>query len=150
APRIFHVGPNADRYSYQVRLSCETPQGPRDELVLVDAQDGSTLHDHSLVDDFEAEIYPSHPPTDQDTRIVASLDGDPVASPAGWVDETRSTHGNNVEAATDMVFNNSCCQDETQPQADQGGGFFFPWSGLLDPFQVREASVVNAFYLVND
>jgi hypothetical protein len=57
--------------------------------VLLDAQDGSLLASYSLVDTFTGKVFNVNAqPTatlSTDTRTEVSFDGNPAASPSGWV-----------------------------------------------------------------
>jgi len=152
-PRIFQVAPGDNRYAYQALVSWLDDQKQQQyDLVLVDAQDGTMLASHSLVNTFTGRAVTAslgaHPTTD--TRVLVSFDGNPASSPSGWVDSTRKTRGNNAIAATDLDANNSVGTSEIQPTADANNSFDFPFSPTTDAAQFRSAAVASAFYLVND
>ena len=88
AQKIFHVAPGSDRFAYQATVSwLDEHQQQQYQLALVDAQDGSLLANHSLVNTFTGKVFTASPgahPTN-DTRQSVSFDGDPAASPIGWV-----------------------------------------------------------------
>src|SRR5678815_1452080 len=84
-----------------------------------------------------------------DTRTVVSFDGNPAQSPIGWVGAARTTVGNNAVACTDLNGDNSCT-GEIQPAANAGDSFDFPFDPLQNASNFKEASVANAFFLVND
>ncbi|MBC7974844.1 MAG: M36 family metallopeptidase, partial [Myxococcales bacterium] len=159
AQKIFHAGPGDDRFAYQVTLAWSDEQKQQQyELALVDAADGALLTSHSLVNSFSGLVFRKNPTTGAnpptDTRIRVSFDGDPVASPQGWVDSTRRTRGNNVIAATDLDRNNVVGTNEVQPPADANGNFDFPIFDsanppLNNPLQYRPAAVVNGFWMSN-
>jgi len=81
---------------------------------------------------------------------VVSFDGNPAASPNGWVGTARNTVGNNAVAATDLNGNNSVGTNETQPVANASDSFDFTFSPTQNASGFRQAAVANAFYLVND
>jgi len=151
-PQLFRVGKNDTRRAYQVTLAWKSDEGMRAHIIVLDAADGSVLLEHSILTSFQGKVFTAAPALDRsDSRVVVSFDGDPAASPAGWVDSTRSTRGNNVFACTDRDGNNVFQSEfETQPSADGYGTFDFPWDGHKDSVQFAEAAVVDAFYLVND
>jgi hypothetical protein len=152
-PRVFHAGPKDDRFAYQVVLSWRGADGAaQHELALVDAESGALLARHSLVNDFRGRVFTSTPGVNPqgDTRVLVSFDGDPVASPSGWVDASRRTRGNNAVAATDLDGDDQVAAGEIQPTADANGDFDFPFSGTQDASNFKDASVTSAFFLVND
>jgi len=152
-PRIFEVAPGDDRFAYQALVSwIDDHKQLQYELAVVDALDGTLLADYSLVDTFTGRVYTASPGVNPltDDRAVVSFDGDPAVSPIGWVDSTRQTRGNNAIAATDLNANNAIGTNEIQPTADANDSFDFPFSPLQSASNFREASVANAFYLVND
>lgn len=153
-PRVVHVGPGDDRYAHQVTLSwLGADRVQHAELFLVDAEDGAVLQRHSLINEaFRGRVFTGTPganPT-ADTRVLVSFDGNPAASPNGWVDSTRKTRGNNAIAATDLNANNSVGSTEIQPTANAAGDFDFPWSPTQNAQGFRDAAVTNAFFFVND
>jgi hypothetical protein len=81
---------------------------------------------------------------------VVSFDGDPTASPNGWVGTARKTIGNNATVATDLDGNNVVGTTEIQPTADGNDAFDFAFSPDQDASAFKEAAVASAFYLVND
>jgi extracellular elastinolytic metalloproteinase len=152
-PRIFQVAPDDHRFAYQATLSWRDDQRqPRGALVLIDAEDGTLLFHSSLVDTFSGLVYAASPGANPvfDLRTLVSFDGNPTASPSGWVDATRKTRGNNVIAATDLNGDNIVGVGEVQPTANASNVFTFPFDPLVDAIMFREAAVTNAFYLVND
>lgn len=151
-PGIYQVTPDDHRFVYQATLSWTDDHQPQYELALVDAQDGSLLYHSSLVNDFSGLVYTSSPGASPvfDARVVAPFNGNPTASPSGWVDATSKTRGNNVIAATDLNHDNIVGAGEVQPTANVSGIFSFPFDPLIDASMFREAAVTNAFYLVND
>jgi subtilisin-like proprotein convertase family protein/predicted small secreted protein len=155
APRIFQVAPGDDRLAFQVQVSWLDDQKQQQyQLALVDAQDGALLASYSLVNTFTGRVFNvnAQPTATQsaDTRTVVSFDGDPTASPQGWVGAARNTVGNNAVAATDLDGNNTVGANETQPVADASNSFDFPYSGAQDASTFKAAAVANAFFLVND
>jgi subtilisin-like proprotein convertase family protein len=153
-PRILQLAPTDNRFVYQATVSwLDSHKEQQYQLVLIDAQDGKILANHSLVNTFQGRVFTASPgshPT-MDTREVKSFNGDPVASPSGWVGTGRTTVGNNAVACTDLNANNSCAgTNETQPVADMTDSFDFPFSPAMDSAGFKPASVTSAFYLVND
>jgi Zn-dependent metalloprotease len=147
-PRIFHVADGDDRYAYQAVVSwLDETRTQNLELALIDAMDGTLLDRHNLVNTFTGNVFTSNP---LGTRSVVSFDGNPTASPSGWVDATRRTRGNNAIAATDLDRNNSVGANEIQPTANAADSFDFPFSAAQNASLFREAAVANAFYFVND
>jgi subtilisin-like proprotein convertase family protein len=154
-PRIFQVAPGNDRFAYQVLVSWLDDQKQQQyDLALVDASDGALLARHSLVNSFTGRVFNvnAQPTATQsaDTRTVVSFDGNPTASPNGWVGSARNTVGNNAVAATDLNGNNTVGTNETQPVADANNSFDFPYSGTQSASNFKAAAVANAFFLVND
>jgi subtilisin-like proprotein convertase family protein len=155
APRIFQVAPGDDRLAFQVQVSWLDDQKQQQyQLALVDAQDGALLYNYSLVNTFTGRVFNvnAQPTATQstDTRTVVSFDGDPAASPQGWVGAARNTVGNNAVAATDLDGNNAVGANETQPVADANNSFDFPYSATQSASNFKAAAVANAFFLVND
>ena len=154
-PRVFQTTGGDYRFAYQVALPwLDDARQQRYELALVDAQDGTLLGSYNLVETFTGRVFNvnAQPVANQsaDTRTVVSFDGNPAASPNGWVDASRKTIGNNAVAATDLDGNNTVGANETQPAANASDSFDFPYSGTVDAAQFKSASVANAFFLVND
>lgn len=152
-PRIVHVGRNDDRFAYEVVVSwLGEGKVQRYELALVDADSGSLIAHHSLVDTFRGRVFTRSPGVNPqgDERVLVSFDGDPIASPDGWVDATRRTRGNNAIAATDLNADNVIGANEIQPTANANDDFDFPFAGNQNSTNFRDASVTNAFFLVND
>ncbi|HET7503211.1 MAG TPA: M36 family metallopeptidase [Kofleriaceae bacterium] len=154
-PRIFQVSAGDDRLAFQVLMSwLDDQQQQQYQLALVDAQDGTLLASHSLVNTFTGRVFnvDAQPTATQsaDTRTVVSFDGDPTVSPSGWVGAARNTVGNNAVAATDLDASNTVGANETQPVADASDSFDFPYSGTVDASSFKAAAVANAFFLVND
>jgi len=150
---IFQVAPDDSRFAYQATVSwTDEHRQQHYQLVIVDAATGAALAIHDLVDTFTGRVYTASPgaaPT-TDGRVLVSFDGDPAASPDGWVGSARTTIGNNAVAATDLDHNNTVGTGEVRPVADASDAFDFPFSPTEDPSGFREAAVANAFYLVND
>jgi hypothetical protein len=154
-PRIFEIAPGNDRYAYQAAVSWLDDQKQQQyELALIDAQDGTLLASFSLVNTFTGRVFNvnAQPTATQsaDTRTVVSFDGDPTASPSGWVGAARNTVGNNAVAATDLDGNNTVGANETQPVANASNSFDFPYSATTNAQNSKAAAVANAFFLVND
>jgi extracellular elastinolytic metalloproteinase len=154
-PQIVHVGDGDDRFAFQATVSWLDDQHQQQvQLVLVDAQDGTPLAGYSLVDTFTGRVFNvnAQPTANQstDTRTVVSFDGNPAASPSGWVTTPgNKTIGNNAVAATDLNANNTVSTNETQPTA-VNNSFDFPFSATQDASNFKAAAVANAFFLVND
>ncbi len=73
---------------------------------------------------------------------------DSIASPEGWIpDGTNETYGNNVDAHTDVNFDNS--PDLPRPQGSPDRVFDFTQDLALAPSTHREASTVQLFYWCN-
>jgi subtilisin-like proprotein convertase family protein len=154
-PKVFHAAQGDDRFAYQVILSWLDDQKQQQyKLALIDAQGGELLANYSLINTFTGRVFNVNAQptanTTADNRTVASFDGDPTASPQGWVGAARTTAGNNAVAATDLDGNNTVGVNETQPIANAGNSFDFPFSPLQNASSFRAAAVVNAFFLVND
>jgi hypothetical protein len=154
-PRIFHVAAGDDRYAYQVQLSWLDDQKQQQyQLTQIDATTGELLFSYDLVNTFTGRVFNvnAQPTANQsaDTRTVVSFDGNPAASPSGWVGTARNTVGNNAVAATDIDGNNTVGANETQPVANASDSFDFPYSATSNAQNSRAAAVANAFFLVND
>ncbi|HEX7835812.1 MAG TPA: M36 family metallopeptidase [Kofleriaceae bacterium] len=157
-PRIFQVAPGDDRFAHQVLLSWRDANKEQQyQLALIDAESGELLHSVSLVTTFTGRVFTAavQPKvTDTtDNRVVVSFDGDPTASPSGWVTTpANKTAGNNAVACTDLNANNVCDAGDIQPVANPGTppSFDFPYSPTTDAASFRPAAVTNAFYYVND
>jgi len=154
-PQIVHVGDGDDRFAFQATVSWLDDQKQQQyQLVLLDAQDGTPLGSYSLVDTFTGKVFNvnAQPTANQstDTRTEVSFDGNPAASPSGWVTTPgNKTIGNNAVAATDLNANNTVGTNETQPTA-VNNAFDFPYSATQDASNFKAAAVANAFFLVND
>jgi subtilisin-like proprotein convertase family protein len=120
--------------------------------VLVDAATGDRLASYDLVDTFSGRVFTASPGADPltDGRTVVSFDGNPTASPNGWVGTARKTIGNNAVAATDLDGNNLVGSSEIQPTADASDAFDFAFSPSEDASGFKEAAVTSAFYVAND
>jgi extracellular elastinolytic metalloproteinase len=155
-PRIFQVAPGDDRLAHQVLLSWRDDNKEQQyQLILVDAESGELLHSASLVTTFTGRVFTaavSPRITDTtDNRVVVSFDGNPTASPNGWVTTPANrTVGNNAVAATDLNANNAVGTNEVQPTANASLSFDFPYSPATDAASLRAAAVTNAFFYVND
>jgi len=151
--RIFAVAPGDSRLAFQTTVSWKDSSGKQQyDLVMIDAQDGTALAINSLVNEFTGRVFTAGPgvnPT-TDTRTLVSFNGDPAASPQGWVGAARKTIGNNVISATDLNANNTVGTNETQPTADGNDSFDFPFSPLQSAANFKEAAVTNAFFFAND
>ncbi|HEX3760376.1 MAG TPA: M36 family metallopeptidase, partial [Kofleriaceae bacterium] len=154
-PQIVQLSADDNRFAYRVLLSyLDSQKQQQYQLVLVDAQDGVLLGNYSLVDTFTGKVFNvnAQPTANQsaDTRTEVSFDGDPTASPLGWVTTPgNKTIGNNAVAATDIDGNNTVGTNETQPTA-VNNAFDFPYSATTNAQNSRAAAVANAFFLVND
>ncbi|HEX5927317.1 MAG TPA: M36 family metallopeptidase [Baekduia sp.] len=152
-PTVLQVAPDDSRFAYQVTLAWnDADRQLQYQLVLVDAATGVLLRTHNLVNDFSGRVFTASPGAvpAEDGRVLVSFDGNPEASPQGWVGAARTTAGNNAVAATDLDGNNLVGANETQPTADAGDAFDFPFSSAQDAAGFKQAAVTNAFYLVND
>jgi extracellular elastinolytic metalloproteinase len=154
-PQIFQVALGDDRIAYQVLLSwADDSKEQQYQLALVDAETGDLLHDSSLVNTFTGRVFTATVvPRVSDTtdrRVVVSFDGNPAASPNGWVNTTRRTQGNNVVACTDLNRDNVCGTNDIQPTANASASFDFPYSPTQDAAGFRSAAVANAFFYAND
>jgi subtilisin-like proprotein convertase family protein/Zn-dependent metalloprotease len=152
-PRVFHVAEGNDRFAYQVLISYKDAENQLQyDLVLVDAESGSVLFKHTLVESLRGKVFLGHPaavnPTD--TRVFVDFTGDPTASPNTWVAAGNKTVGNNAFATTDLNGNNAFGTNEVQPTANAAGDFDFPYAGNSNASNFKEAAVVNAFYFVNN
>jgi hypothetical protein len=153
--KIVHVAEGDDRFAYQATVSWLDDQKQQQyQLALIDAQDGALLASYSLVDTFTGRVFnvgaQATANMTTDTRTVVSFDGNPAFSPIGWVGAARNTVGNNAIACTDLDANNACGAAETQPTANASDSFDFPFDPLQNASNFKEASVANAFFLVND
>jgi hypothetical protein len=153
--KIVHVAQGDDRFAYQTTVSWLDDQRQQQyQLALIDAQDGSLLGNYSLVNTFTGRVFNVNAQATAnmttDTRSVESFDGNPAASPIGWVGTARKTVGNNAVACTDLDRNNACGAAEIQPTADAADSFDFPFDPLQNASNFKDASVANAFFLVND
>jgi len=152
-PTVLQVAPDDSRFAYQVTLAWnDADRQLQYQLVLVDAATGALLRTHDLVNDFSGRVFAASPGAlpAEDGRALVSFDGNPETSPEGWVGAARSTVGNNAIATTDLDGNNRVGANETQPTADAGDAFDFPFSSAQDAAGFKEAAVASAFYLVND
>jgi len=152
--QVFPISATESRLAYQATVSwTDASKQMQMRLVLVDATDGSLLTNVNLVNDFSGTVFTASPgisTTTTDTRTAGvSFDGDPTASPSGWVGTARKTIGNNAVAATDLNANDTVGTNETQPTADANGAFIAPFNLGTDAAGFKAASVINAFYLVN-
>jgi len=153
--QIFHVADGDDRFAFQTTVSWLDEQKEQQyQLAMIDAQDGSLLASYSLVETFTGKVFNvnAQPTATQstDTRTEVSFDGNPAASPSGWVTTPgNKTIGNNAVAATDLNGNNTVGTNETQPTA-VNNAFDFPYSATQDASNFKAAAVANAFFLVND
>ena len=82
-------------------------------------------------------------------RVLVPLEGDPKASPEGWVSGT-STVGNNTIAGQNSLARDYLKEPRTASLNAQGE-FSFPLelSAASNPFDYYEASTTNLFYWVN-
>jgi hypothetical protein len=152
-PWIVELASGDARTAYQVLLSWPDASRQQYRLLLIDAQSGDVLGDFDLVDAFTGRVFSAAAqPTaglTTDTRTLVGFDGDPDASPDGWIGAARTTVGNNAVACTDRNGNNSCT-GETPPVADANDRFDFPFDPLQNAQGFAAAAVTSAFFLVND
>ena len=151
--QVYQVSATESRLAYQATVAwTDASKQMQYQLVLIDQEDGHLLASHNLVADFSGTVFTASPGAaaagDGRTPNV-SFDGDPTASPSGWVGTARKTIGNNAVAATDLNANNTVGTNEIQPTADANGAFIFPFNASQDAAGFRAAAVTNAFYLVN-
>jgi len=151
--KIVHLAQGDDRFAYQATVAWrDEHQQQHYQLALIDAQDGALLASHSLVNTFAGKAFLHSPGagTQTDTRQEVSFDGNPAASPVGWVGAGRTTIGNNAVACTDLNGDDSCAGgNEIQPVADASDHFDFSFNPILAEIS-KPASVTNAFWTVND
>ncbi|HSS03326.1 MAG TPA: M36 family metallopeptidase, partial [Kofleriaceae bacterium] len=150
---IYKVSETDSRYAYKIQLAwLDANKEQQYWLTLVDAADGKELFRYNLVNSFTCRAFNvnAQPGATEagDRRQLVSCDGTPANSPNGWV-TANTTVGNNAVAATDLDGNNTVGANETQPAA-VNAVFDFPFNASQDAAQFRAASVVNAFFLVND
>lgn len=117
---IFERGIGYARHNARL-VAFPTAQGPRlawrvfyakagDQMLstAVDALTGVVLFRHNQVDRLEGDqgrVFRNHPHAPKGgTHEVVSFEGDPAASPSGWVGEAPTTAGNNVLAFTDWSW----------------------------------------------
>ncbi|MBC7975714.1 MAG: M36 family metallopeptidase [Myxococcales bacterium] len=151
-PKIFQVAPGDNRFAYQVTVSRLDEQKTQQyDLVLLDQMTGDVLFSDSLVDTFTGRVFTQSPGFPAvDNRTVVSFDGNPAASPQGWVNASRRTVGNNAVAQTDLNANNVGGANETQPTANASDAFDFPYSPTQNAANFKENAVATAFFLTND
>ncbi|KAF0248960.1 MAG: peptidase M36 fungalysin, partial [bacterium] len=147
------------RPAWQVRVS--DSEG-KSYLILVDARKGTVLLRANLTWYFETPSYrvftsntpqpnlpfvSTNPPFRE--RQLVTTNGDPIASPSGWLDSNNTTKGNNADAQTDREGRDS--GNGFRPQATNLT-FDFPLT-LNTPRQEPElfpsAAVTNLFYWTN-
>lgn len=136
--------------------------------VLVDVETGEVLARHSMTfrlsnasfrvftGDGPAPMLPGYstPVTNQAPLVQRELVTLPAldtnASPAGWIpDGANETLGNNVNAYT-CLTGQHFVPDLPRPQGSPFRVFDFPMDlATQDPYDYRNASVVNAFYWCN-
>ena len=153
SPRILPISDSETRYAYQTTLSWNDSQKHLQmQTVLVDAEDGHVLQNRSILNTFTGRVFTRSPGARPigDARTVVSFDGNPAASPQGWVGAARKTIGNNAVAATDLDGNDRVDASEIQPTANANNAFDFPFNAAQDAADFRAAAVANAFFLVND
>jgi hypothetical protein len=80
-----------------------------------------------------------------DGRALVSFDGNPAASPQGWVGSARKTIGNNAVAATDLDADNLVGANESRPTADANDSFDFPFSPAEDGAMFKDAAIRRHF-----
>src|SRR5262249_6268971 len=119
---IVHVAQGDDRFAYETLVSWLADQRQQQyQLVLIDALDGSMLASYSLVNTFTGRVFNVNAQATAnmttDTRTVVSFDGDPPASPSGWVGTARNTVGHNAGACTDLDAHNARGPPARQPTA---------------------------------
>lgn len=109
----------------------------------------------TLVDGATYNVFPlpAESPIHGTQQVVVNP-ADPTASPYGWHDtngqpgpEFTITRGNNARAYLDLANANQSSNDE--PDGGDTLVFNFPYNEALEPEAMREASVVNLFYMTN-
>ncbi|HET9531658.1 MAG TPA: M36 family metallopeptidase, partial [Blastocatellia bacterium] len=117
-------------------------------LLLIDARTGRLLRRNSLTYAADARVFTKENPVVSVEREVVTLDGDPTASPSGWLSGTR-LEGNN----TQVTYNPTADQNGGEMiEANSDGGFDFPLelSSNRTPVDFFKASAANLFYWINN
>ena len=114
-------------------------------LAIVDAKKGGLLLRINMVNTYSGLVFDEHP--DAGPQNWRSFDGDPIASPAGWVDPRQSeTRGNNVRAQADWLDSNG---GGVRPPHDGSQAFNYPftnaWENTADFWADWQAAVTNLF-----
>ena len=152
-PTVLQVAPDDSRFAYQVTLAWnDADRQLQYQLVFVDAATGGLLRTHNLVNDFSGRVFTASPGAvpAEDGRVLVSFDGDPEASPqagSAWPGPPPAT---TPSPPPILDGNNVIGTNETQPTADAGDAFDFPFSSAQDAAGFKDAAVTNAFYGVND
>lgn len=136
--------------------------------IVIDALDGRVLARHNMVHDAGDQPVSYRVFTDTSpTPMLPGLDApgtaqppqvarelitlvslDPVASPAGWInDGDNTTAGNNAVVRADANADN--IPDEPPTTGDPFRVFDFPADLSMEPSAYRDASIVNTFYWMN-
>jgi len=119
--------------------------------VLVDARNGALLYRTNLYKFAQPAglVFTRSP--DAGPQQITSFAGDPIASPAGWCDETSSTQGNNVVAREDWDGNNENCPGIQPFSRDRR--FLYPFTNSWADHHTTgpdvNAVVTNLFYFCN-
>jgi fungalysin metallopeptidase (M36) len=117
-------------------------------LMLIDARTGVLLRRDSLTYALDApagRVFTKENPVISANREMVPFNGDPAASPAGWV-TTNSTAGNNAQ-----IFFNPTLNGGNTTKANPDGNFDFAidLTAGRSPLNSADASAANLFYWVN-
>lgn len=158
---VFMLTPDEPRLAWRIRIQ-DPRSGDRYDLIVDDAK-ATVLLRHSLTwyfaDTPSYRVYTGHSPQPNMPflslsppfvdRVLVSTQGDPTASPAGWLNPANPiTSGNNVVAREDRLGNNS----GGRTARAEGLSFDFPL--ILntigqEPENFTDASITNLFYRCN-
>jgi fungalysin metallopeptidase (M36)/fungalysin/thermolysin propeptide len=117
-------------------------------LILIDAKTGEPLRRDSLTYALkgpQGRVFTKENPIISGDREMVSFDGDPIASPEGWVSSNRA-EGNNA-----IILFNPTINSGSPIQANADGNFDFPidLTPGHSPLNSSNASAANLFYWVN-
>lgn len=158
---VFMLTPEEPRLAWRVRLE-DLRNGHRYDLIIDDAK-ATVLLRHSLTwyfaDTPSYRVYAGHSPQPNMPflsltppfvdRVLVSTQGDPTASPAGWLNLANPvTSGNNVLAREDRLGNN------TGGRTARAQNLSFDFPLILntigqEPENFTDASITNLFYRCN-
>lgn len=155
---IFMLTPDEPRLAWRVRL--QDPRSSDRYDFIVDDAKATVMLRHSLTwyfaDTPSYRVYTGHSPQPNMPflsltppfvdRALVFTQGDPIASPAGWIDLANPvTSGNNVLAREDRLGNNS-----GRTARAQALSFDFPLIlNTQEPENFTDASITNLFYRCN-